>query len=161
MVILQPYSPIVLRVCLWWMCVSWGSGQKNKQNFKPLLQIKKTKAWVRESGVLVSVTVSYLKCRRCRESFCGPWLCWGRSGRSWSGKTVTWCLEETEPPTFLASLHTTSNLGTNLLYWQEWLRKDSWECIWSPSCCICSRYFRSAQPALLEKLRVDRRVNYS
>ena len=35
----------------------------------------------------LSVTVSHLKCRRCWESFFGPWVCWERSGGTWSGKT--------------------------------------------------------------------------
>lgn len=58
-------------------------------------------------GCLFSVTVSHLKCRRCRESFCGPWMCRGRSGGSWSGKAEAWCSEETETPLQAFSPHYT------------------------------------------------------
>ena len=62
----------------------------------------------------LSVTVSHLKCRRCWESFFGPWVCWERSGGSRSGKTETWCSEETE--THPSCHPTTHNSGSH----QHW-----------------------------------------
>lgn len=92
----------ILCVCISCISIStWGS--EAYFLISPLLRShsrspsESVMSWLKGRGVL-SVTVSHLKCRRCSESFCGPWMCRGRSGRSWSGKAEAWCWGETETP---------------------------------------------------------------
>lgn len=104
------YSKTILLTILWVIvkgCPSLGGcgdpAQSQMDPF-PLLKLHIWRALVRVCNAIIkggggcpfSVTVSHLKCRRCRESFCGPWMCRWRSGGSWSGKAEAWCSEETE-----------------------------------------------------------------